>query len=252
VPTTRTRAPWRRRSGACLAAIVLALTGCTSQADDGSAADDPVTDGTTDGEERTDGDLDGEPDDGATDDGTGDGTEASDGQDGDHSDGTDELEPIAEDADTAEKTTEGAWPGTDEDGELLAQAVTDVRIGTHDGFDRVVLELVSEGGEPGWIVRYGEPLAQGSGEEVEVEGEAVLLVTIRPVLLPPDLPPSIETWFGPPIAGRPDGVIEEVASGTVYEGHHEFFVGLDEERPFVVEQLEDPLRVVVDIFHGSG
>lgn len=249
----RRPAPRRPRATTALAAaVVVALAGCTSDADDASAPDDRATDGTVEGEDGTDDGLGAEPGDGATDDGTRTGEDQDgEGDQGDQ-DGTDDLEPVAEDADTDEKTADGSWPGLDEEDRLLPQAVTDVRIGTHDGFDRVVFELESDGGTPGWIVRYGEPVAQGSGEEVEVDGDVVLLATIRPVLLPPDLPDTVETWFGPPIEGRPGGVIQEVVSGTVFEGHHEFFVGLDQERPFVVERLDDPPRVVVDIFHEAG
>lgn len=247
----RPSAPPRPRAAIAVATAVVALAGCTSDTDDGSAPDDRVTDGTTEGDDGTDDGLGADPGDEATDAGTEtDGDDGQDATDGDADD--DEVEPIGDDADTDEKTTEGSWPGLDEEDRLLPQAVTDVRIGTHDGFDRVVFELESEGGTPGWIVRYGEPIAQGSGEEVEVDGEVVLLVTVRPVLLPPDLPETVETWSGPPIEGRPGGVIEEVVSGTVYEGHHEFFVGLDQERPFVVDRLEDPPRVVVDILHAAG
>jgi hypothetical protein len=236
----RPPAPRRPRAATVLAAaVVVALAGCTSDTDDGSSPDDRVTDGTADGETSTD-----------------DGTRTGDDQDGDEGqgdrNGTDDLAPIADDADTDEETAEGSWPGLDEEDRLLPQAVTDVRLGTHDGFDRVVFELESDGGTPGWIAGYGEPIAQGSGEEVEVDGEAVLLVTVRPVLLPPDLPESVETWFGPSIEGRPGGVVQEIVSGTVYEGHHQFFVGLDQERPFVVERLDDPPRVVVDILHEAG
>lgn len=50
----------------------------------------------------------------------------------------------------------------------------------------------------------------------------------------------------------PQAATDVRIGGTVFEGHHEFFVGLDQERPFVVERLDDPPRVVVDIFHEAS
>ncbi|MEX2548983.1 MAG: hypothetical protein WD638_02045 [Nitriliruptoraceae bacterium] len=162
------------------------------------------------------------------------------------------VPPIAEDGDTEPKSAEGETAGVDEDDELRGQAVTDVRVATHDGFDRVVFELVSDGGTPGWFIEYGEPRAQGSGDLVEVAGGAVLTVMIRPVLLPPDLPDGIETWDASPLAGAEGGVVQEIVGGPIFEGDHQFFIGVDEERPFAVTRLSDPGRVVVDIFHASG
>ena len=40
--------------------------------------------------------------------------------------------------------------------------------------------------------------------------------------------------------------------GSVFEGYHQFFVGLDERRPFAVERLEDRPRVVIDIFRQGS
>src|SRR3954470_3968877 len=56
--------------------------------------------------------------------------------------------------------------------------VSDIRVGTHDGFDRVVFE-VGGTGTPGWDVRYvDQASSQGSGEPIDVAGEAVLQVTL--------------------------------------------------------------------------
>lgn len=51
---------------------------------------------------------------------------------------------------------------------------------------------------------------------------------------------------------RPDATnaIIEVVEDTLYEGNHDFFIGLDAERPYRVDRLADPSRVVVDIETG--
>lgn len=153
----------------------------------------------------------------------------------------DEIEPIE-----GEETTEAS-----DDGEFGVVAVTDVRVGTHTDFDRVVFEIEGDG-IAGWDVRYvDEATSQGSGEEIEVAGEAVLAVALHNVTLPPDLPGDIEIWDEDRLDGPIGGVIAEVVNDTIFEGIQLFFVGLDEERAFVIERFEDPQRVVLDIPHGG-
>ena len=60
--------------------------------------------------------------------------------------------------------------------------LTGVRAAAHDGYDRVVFEFRTA--SPGYDVRYVEPpvAADGSGDEVAVEGGAVLVVRMEPAL----------------------------------------------------------------------
>lgn len=141
-----------------------------------------------------------------------------------------------------------ADPATAE-GEIGVLAVTDVRVATHEGFDRVVFQLEGDG-LVGWDVRYvDEATSQGSGEPIEVEGDAVLAVSLSNITLPPDLPDDIERWDEDRVDGTGD-VIAAVVEDTIFEGIQTFFAGLDEERPFLIERFEDPQRVVIDIPHG--
>lgn len=127
-------------------------------------------------------------------------------------------------------------------------SVTDVRVGRHDGFDRVVFEIAGEG-LAGWNVRYvDEARAAGSGFPIEVDGQAVLAVNLTNISLPPDAPEGIEPWDGPErIRPQGRGPLVEVVEDTVYEGHHTFFVGVTGTVPFQVRRLESPQRVVLDI-----
>jgi hypothetical protein len=152
------------------------------------------------------------------------------------------TEPLAGEPSTGESST---------DGEHGTLAVTDVRVATHDGFDRIVFELEGDG-VAGWHVGYvDEPLAQGSGHPVDVEGEAVLAIAVRSVTLPPELPDEIEVWDRDVLTGAEGGVVVEVVNDTIFEGQHTLFAGLDAERPFLVERFEDPQRIVIDVFHDT-
>ncbi|KGM08354.1 AMIN-like domain-containing (lipo)protein [Cellulomonas bogoriensis] len=131
----------------------------------------------------------------------------------------------------------------DPDGQRLSPV--DVRFAHRDGFDRVVMDLVGDG-DPGWFVEYGEPLHQGSGNEVEIDGEAFLRVSVTGVQYPTE--EGAEEYGGSDrITPDPAGVVREIVVGTIFEGHQEMFIGLDAEHPYRVFRLQDPPRVVVDV-----
>ena len=124
--------------------------------------------------------------------------------------------------------------------------VGDIRIGHHDGFDRVVFE-VGGTGTPGWEVQYvDDPRSQGSGDPVEVAGEAVLQVTLTGAGYPYDT--GVEEYAGPdPLSVAGTTVVTEVAFDATYEGTTVAFIGTSAEAPFRVYLLESPARVVVEV-----
>jgi hypothetical protein len=164
---------------------------------------------------------------------TGTGTEA----DGD-GDGDAQPFPANTDPDTAEVAA-----GTQ-------ITVRDIRTGRHEGFDRVVFE-VDGSGSPGWDVRYiDQPSSQGKGDPVEVDGEAVLQVTITGAGLPFDT--GVDEWSGPdPLPGQGTAVVTEVVWDATYEGTSVAFVGTTARAPFRVHLLEQPTRVVLEVAHPT-
>ncbi|MFF8347317.1 hypothetical protein ACF049_15775 [Cellulosimicrobium funkei] len=138
-------------------------------------------------------------------------------------------------------------PDTQDPSADAALTVTDVRVGHHDGFDRVVFELGGTG-TPGWRVEYvDQPTDDGKGDVVAVDGDAYLQVMISGSGYPMDT--GVEEYAGPnPVRAGDDGEVEEVLLRGVFEGYTQAFVGVDDEqRPFRVFSLEDPTRVVVDV-----
>jgi hypothetical protein len=126
--------------------------------------------------------------------------------------------------------------------------LTGVRAASHEGYDRVVLEL--RGGVPGYDVRYVErPVrADGSGEPVVVDGGAVLLVRMEPAL-DADLTQesAARTYTGPTrLTPSTTAVVELVRTGG-FESVLTWAVGVDEKRPFRVTRLESPSRIVIDV-----
>ena len=128
-----------------------------------------------------------------------------------------------------------------------AVTVTDIRIGAHEGFDRVVYEFGGTG-TPGWTVGYVEQAIQdGSGAEVEIGGTSILAVTITGAAYPFDS--GVEEYAGPdPLTDPSATVVEEVHFGATFEGMTQSWIGTTTERPaFTVTTLSNPTRLVVDV-----
>jgi hypothetical protein len=239
----RSPSPSTRPARLLLAAgAVLALGAC---ADEGPAGPDPT-------DEQAPTDTDGDPGDGP--DGPAD--------DGDTAGDVDPDAPVDDDQATEEAARpEGAAPlpgdATADDQEQAQSSdarltLTDVRVGAHDGFDRVTLE-VSGQGAVGWFTHLeDEARTHGRGDQVELAGDHALTVAIRGAELPPERADDVEAFTDE--HGRvpaPDGatVLTEVAIGTVFEGQKQVFVGLTEATAYRVARFEAPERIVIDLVH---
>jgi hypothetical protein len=203
-----------------LLAVALLLTACGGDGEGGAA---PSTSGPASSSAAEDA---------GTEDGSGNGTGDTD-DDGD-GDGGGAPFPANTEPDTGEPAADA----------LLS--VTDIRIGRHDGFDRVVFEADGTG-TPGWDVRYVDAAqSQGSGDAIEVDGGAVLQVTITGVGIPADT--GVEEYSGPDRLSAGDTeVVTEVVWDSTFEGTSVAFAGVAEETPFRVYLLEDPARVVLEV-----
>ena len=124
-----------------------------------------------------------------------------------------------------------------------------VRVGHHTGFDRVVWQFPGNG-RPTYRVHYvDEPTADGSGDTVDVAGDAYLEVMITTVGIPADGVPRPRNASASSIAGTVVAQALPVYGG--FEGYGQAFVGVrDRERPFKVTVLRNPTRLVLDIYSG--
>lgn len=130
-------------------------------------------------------------------------------------------------------------------------ALTGVRVGRNDGYDRVVLDLAGDG-VPGWQVEYVDsPVReQGSSAVVPLEGDGQLRITARGMGYPADT--GVPYYPGPErVPTRGAEVVEDVAVGTLFEGRQNVYVGVSSPNRFRVFPLDDPTRLVVDILHGD-
>jgi len=126
--------------------------------------------------------------------------------------------------------------------------VTSARAARQDGFDRVVFELDGGAGMPGWRVAYDDtPSRDGSGNAVEVQGRTTLAVVITGIGYPFDT--GVDELDRDPALPSDLAVVTDVVVGSTFEGSYEAFIGMSAERPFTVQRLSGPTRVVVDIAH---
>lgn len=162
------------------------------------------------------------------------------------------VEPTPVPEDEEPPSDEAPFPANREPDTRTAQdaalSMTDIRLGVHEGYDRIVVDLDGQG-LPGWQGAYvAQPAESGSGRPVELAGAASLQIAVTGVVYP-----SAEQYV--PYAGpgviRPasTGVVEEIRVGPLFEGERQIFVGLSDQEPFRIFGLEDPTRVVIDVQH---
>lgn len=158
---------------------------------------------------------------------------------------------------TATSTTAAGLPDASEaqhsapaDGTGTALLKT-VRVGRNPGFERIVFEFEGDS-MPGYRVQWidGPVLADGSGEPVDVTGEAFLEMVMEPAsgvdLSAPQL--SI-VYDGPdriPVAGQTELITDLVRTGD-FEAVLSWAAGTTEKVPFRVMRLKSPTRIVVDL-----
>lgn len=126
--------------------------------------------------------------------------------------------------------------------------LTDVRVGDHpdEGYVRVVFNLTGEG-SPNYVVGYEDgPFMETSGDTVEVDGEAFLVVHISPARLH-DIDSGDPTYTGDLELDPGIDPIVQVKFIDDFEASMTWVLGLDAERRFTVRVFQDPLRVIVDI-----
>lgn len=122
--------------------------------------------------------------------------------------------------------------------------IEDVRAGSHEGVDRVVVEL-SGTGTPNVLAGYTpDPRQQASGLPLVPTGNAYFELIIQGVPWSMGLSDADLAKADP--AGVAAGGIQEIADGGIFEADAQYIVGLNAQRPYNLYLLENPTRVVVD------
>jgi hypothetical protein len=127
----------------------------------------------------------------------------------------------------------------------------DVRLGRHQGFERIVFEFAGSA-VPGYRVEWvdGPITADASGEVVPVTGDAYLEIVMQPASgVDMTSPDATVTYDGPdriPVAGRTELITDLVRTGD-FEAVLSWAAGAGRRVPFRVSTLSGPTRVVIDL-----
>jgi hypothetical protein len=127
-----------------------------------------------------------------------------------------------------------------------------MRVGSQPCYDRVVFEFRDPGSLPGWSASYTAVLRQeetGIPITPPLKGNAFIDIVFG-------------AWYtgeivGQPAFSGPDKIVptgysalREVRVLGGFEGVSRLGIGVDQKRPFRVTWLENPYRLVVDIYTG--
>jgi hypothetical protein len=132
-------------------------------------------------------------------------------------------------------------------GSVSRAQITDVRVGTHDGYDRIVFEF--DDGIPAYTVEPATPpfTADASGLPIDVAGSAFLHISLNGgTRVGPDgtLTYSGATSFEPGF-----DELAQLIEGGDFEAVSTWYAGLATEPCIRVFTLADPARLIVDIQH---
>lgn len=129
----------------------------------------------------------------------------------------------------------------------VAPTLVEVRVGHHAAFDRVVFEVAGTHVPNVDVVPAQRPvLEDGSGREVPVGGDAILLVRLDPTFGADPV-----TWepryTGPDRFVVSGGVVVEVVLVSDFEGSMTWAIGLAQPTSHRLRIGADPTRVVLDL-----
>ncbi|WKD59776.1 AMIN-like domain-containing (lipo)protein [Corynebacterium caspium] len=129
--------------------------------------------------------------------------------------------------------------------EVPAQlVVTNIRLGSHEGFDRLVVDFVGTG-DPGWHINYEDrPTQLASGLPVEYSGKTALNINIDGTTYPFEI--GVQDFTPRTITSPDTRVIEEAKFVGSFESNSQLVVGLKDTVPYSVTVLHEPTRLVLD------
>ncbi|MBE1515162.1 AMIN-like domain-containing (lipo)protein [Nesterenkonia halotolerans] len=146
-----------------------------------------------------------------------------------------------------ETTATEGFPGTP-GAPAEIQHLVEVRVGQHEGYDRVVFEHNGPS-ELGYQVEYVDsPTDPQLAEPIDVPGEAFISIGVAGLGLPTS---NFDSVLSGPIEGvdTRSQLVYGVHALSPFEAQSTYFIGVDQQRDFRVQVLEDPVRLVVDLAH---
>jgi hypothetical protein len=125
--------------------------------------------------------------------------------------------------------------------------ITDIRVGEHDGYDRIVFEFAA--GIPDHLIEAAMPpfIQDPSGLPMNVAGSAFWKIVMNGgTIMSPD---GGVTYSGPPSFSPGFSKLVQLVSGGDFEAVSTWYVGLSDVSCLRVQTLSSPSRLVIDIQH---
>ncbi len=131
--------------------------------------------------------------------------------------------------------------------ESVAESLCKIRVARQKGFDRVVFEF--DKGKPEYIIQYlpSNIYSSDAGdEEIKIPGKVFMQVSIYGMPQMEDLPCKLQSY--------PEGklnfpAIQQIDEKVWFEGIRDFLIGVKSKKPFRVQELSNPSRLVIDFKH---
>jgi hypothetical protein len=130
-------------------------------------------------------------------------------------------------------------------GTVARANITDVRVGTHDGYDRIVFQF--RGGIPEFDIASARPpfTADPSGQPLTVNGSAFLSITLHGGTKQTDSGAS--SYSGPRNFAVDFPTLLNLVEGGDFEAVSTWYVGLSDVSCLRVSTLTAPDRLVIDL-----
>ena len=143
---------------------------------------------------------------------------------------------------TGQSQSEG-WP------DIAAQALpVDARFGSHDGFERFVVQYDDPDGTLEWYTDgwVDQATQDGSGFAIDTNSERQLQIVVSGMRYPSETEETGEgiTGFFPA-----EGILSGADIAGIFEGQHTITVGANADHPYRITTLNNPTRIVIDIAH---
>lgn len=137
-----------------------------------------------------------------------------------------------------------SWPAI---GDTQGIYPVEVRSAVHDGFERIVIEHAGSG-TPSYMAHYTEtPVEPGRGQPIDTGDGAYLEVIASGTASFNEIDEDQMIENGAEITDLQTEATGTVVSFAPWEATSNYIIGLDEQRPYAITVLEDPVRIVIDI-----
>lgn|GEM_PF-4427104 len=119
---------------------------------------------------------------------------------------------------------------------------TGARAAVDNGIERAIIQYAAGTGDLEWHAQWvDEAIADGSGLPVEIQGSAILQITVSGVRYPDEgedmnLEPAFPTTQ----------VIRDINVQAPFEGMHLIFIGLDAQSPYFIDFDDDTYQLSIE------